>query len=300
MSADTGPPGHRPILSDVTWRIGPGDRIAIVGANGSGKTTLLRVLLGLHPVTAGSVERGVTVRVGYLSQEVSELPGDLRLLESVTEIARVANLGGRDLTAGQLCERFGFGTQQQWTFVRELSGGERRRLQLLRLLMTEPNVLVLDEPTNDLDLDTLQAVEDLLDEWPGTLLLVSHDRYFVERVCDLVVATLGDATVTQMVGGIDEYLSRRMTLDETAATSAPAPQRSADAAQQRLQRKELQRLERLLESLERKQRSLSTALAEVGSDFARAAQLDAELTAVRGQRDDVEGEWMVVAEELEG
>ena len=165
------------------------------------------MLLGLHPVTAGRVKRGVTVRVGYLSQEVGELPGEMRLLESVTEIARVVNLGGRDLTAGQLCERFGFGTQQQWTFVRELSGGERRRLQLLRLLMTEPNVLVLDEPTNDLDLDTLQAVEDLLDEWPGTLLLVSHDRYFVERVCDLVVAMLGDAAVTQMVGGIDEYLS---------------------------------------------------------------------------------------------
>ncbi len=131
------------------------------------------------------------MRLGYLSQEVAELPGELRLLEAVTQIAGVVELGGKMLTAGQLAERFGFTKTHQWTRVGELSGGERRRLQLLRILMAEPNVLVLDEPTNDLDTDTLAALEDLLDSWPGTLLVVSHDRYLIERVADTTVALLG-------------------------------------------------------------------------------------------------------------
>ena len=163
----------RALLTDVTWRLGPGDRIGVVGVNGSGKSTLLRVLVGELPPDSGTVKIGRTVRLGYLSQEVVEMPGELRLLEAVSEVAGMVNLGGKDLTAGQLAERFGFPTAQQWTRVAELSGGERRRLQLLRILMAEPNVLVLDEPTNDLDTDTLAALEDLLDGWPGTLVVVS-------------------------------------------------------------------------------------------------------------------------------
>ena len=270
------------------------------------------MLLGEYPLKSGTVKRGQTVSLGYLSQDVTELPGRLRLLEAVTEVARVVDLGGKDVTAGQLCERFGFGTQQQWTYVSELSGGERRRLQLLRILMSEPNVLVLDEPTNDLDTDTLPSLEDLLDSWPGTLLVVSHDRYLIERVCDDVVALLGDGRITQMVGGVPEYLQRR-----AVATAAPAPGRaagspptsrsavptasaaSAATVDKRLVRKDLGRLEKRLESLDRKERDLHAALAEVGADYGKAATLDLQLREIRSEKDDVELEWMTVAEQLE-
>ena len=171
----------------VTLRLGPGDRVALLGANGSGKTTLLRLLAGELEPTRGEIERGTTVRLAHLSQDTGELPGHLRVLESLEEVRGIATLSdGRELTAGSLCERFGFRGDRTQTLVRDLSGGERRRLQLMRLLMEGPNVLLLDEPTNDLDIDTLTALEDLLDSWPGTLVIASHDRYFVERVSDSV------------------------------------------------------------------------------------------------------------------
>ncbi len=296
----------RVLLDHVTWRIGAGDRIGIVGVNGSGKTTLLKVLLGEYPLAGGTVKRGQTVSLGYLSQDVTELPGELRLLEAVTEVARVVNLGGKDLTAGQLCERFGFGTQQQWTYVKELSGGERRRLQLLRILMAEPNVLILDEPTNDLDTDTLQSLEDLLDGWAGTMIVVSHDRYLIERICDDVVALFGDGKITQIIGGVPEYLQRRAAAlaatpkPVAGAAGRPGPAApAAPAVDKRLARKELQKLEKRLESLDRKERDLHAAMADVGSDYARAAELDAQLAAVRAEKDDVELEWLGVAEQLE-
>ena len=201
--------GTRTLLDRVTWHVGPGDRIAIIGVNGSGKTHLLRLLAGELLPAAGRVTIGQTVQVGYLSQELAELPTGLRVLEAVQEVASTAVLGGVELTAGQLAERFGFGNDKQWTPVGELSGGERRRLQLLRLLLAQPNVLLLDEPTNDLDTDTLAALEDLLDTWAGTLVVVSHDRYLVERVCDSTVALLGDGSLAALPGGIDEYLARR-------------------------------------------------------------------------------------------
>ncbi|WP_111767698.1 ABC-F family ATP-binding cassette domain-containing protein [Nakamurella deserti] len=296
----------RILLDHVTWRIGAGDRLGIVGVNGSGKTTLLKVLLGEYPLVSGTVKRGQTVSLGYLSQDVTELPGNLRLLEAVTEVARVINLGGKDMTAGQLCERFGFGTQQQWTYVKELSGGERRRLQLLRILMSEPNVLILDEPTNDLDTDTLQSLEDLLDSWAGTLIVVSHDRYLIERVCDNVVALFGDGRITQVIGGVPEYLQRRAAALAAApkpaagAVGKPGPAAPAGpAVDRRLARKELQKLEKRLESLDRKERELHTALAGVGTDYTKAADLDAQLATVRSDKDEVELEWMAVAEQLE-
>jgi ABC transport system ATP-binding/permease protein len=302
-----GVPGtDRVLIDDVTWRIGPGDRIGIVGVNGSGKSTLLKVLVGERPVESGVRKVGVTVRIGYLSQTVAELPPDLRLLEAVSEIAGTVNLGGKDLTAGQLAERFGFGNAQQWTRVGELSGGERRRLQLLRILMAEPNVLVLDEPTNDLDIDTLSSLEDLLDGWPGTLIVVSHDRYLVERVTDDVVALLGDGRISQLVGGIEEYLRRRAEPAPTpvqtgrAGKPGPAVNPAADAARARQLRKDLQRLEKKLESLQRKENDLHQRLADVGTDYGAAGALDTELRAVLAERDEVETEWMGVAEELEG
>ena len=215
--------GPRTLFQDLTWNVGPGDRIGIVGVNGAGKTSLLKLLVGETKPDAGSIVVGQTVAPAYLSQHVTELPPRARVLEAVQDVARIARIGNQEISASTLAERFGFAANRQWTPVGDLSGGERRRLQLLRLLMAEPNVLVLDEPTNDLDIDTLTALEDLLDSFPGTVLVVSHDRYFVDRVCDKVVALLGDGTLAELPGGVDEYLRRR------AAGGAPLTTAAGDA-----------------------------------------------------------------------
>jgi ATP-binding cassette subfamily F protein uup len=311
--------GSRVLLDGVDWIVGPGDRIGIVGANGSGKTTLLRLLMGLQQPGSGEVRTGSTVRLGYLSQEVTELPGGLRLIEAVSEVSGSVDLGGRTLTAGQLAERFGFTSAQQWTPVADLSGGERRRLQLLRILMAEPNVLVLDEPTNDLDVDTLAALEDLLDSWPGTLLVVSHDRYLVERVADSVMALFGDGRLTNLPGGVGQYLERKAALRVAAvvppAPAAPAAMSSSssggssgagaaagggiDPVRRRELRKNLQRLERQLDSLHRKESDVHDRMAQAAADFTAAAELARELDQVRAEVADVEIEWMAAAEELE-
>jgi len=202
--------GERRLLRRVTWRLGPGDRVGLVGVNGSGKTTLVRLLAGQLEPDAGEVQRGETVRLAFLSQDTADVPGHLRVLEAVEEVRGRATLAdGIEITAGMLAERFGFRGERGRTLVRDLSGGERRRLALMRLLMAGPNVLILDEPTNDLDIDTLTALEDLLDSFPGTVLVVSHDRYFVDRVCDKVVALLGDGSLAELPGGVEEYLRRR-------------------------------------------------------------------------------------------
>ncbi len=220
--------GDKRLLQRATWRLGPGDRVGLVGVNGSGKTTLIGVLAGEIEPSAGHVERGATVRVGHLSQDAVEIPGHLRALEALEEVrGRTVTSGGQELTAGALAERFGFRGDKGRTLVRDLSGGERRRLQLMRLLMDEPNVLLLDEPTNDLDIDTLTALEDLLDGWPGTLVVVSHDRYFVERVCDDVYGLMGDGAIRHLPGGIEQYLALRAA--EPEASAPPAQERRAGA-----------------------------------------------------------------------
>jgi ATP-binding cassette subfamily F protein uup len=285
--------GDKLLLKRLTWHLGPGDRVAVVGVNGSGKTTLLRVLAGdLAPVT-GKVRRGQTVRTAYLDQEVRGLPPGRRVLEAVEEVARHVDLGnGRSMSASQLLERFLFDAGSQWTPVEDLSGGERRRLQLLRLLMTEPNLLLLDEPTNDLDIETLAALEDLLDGWPGTLVVVSHDRYFVERTCDSVLALLGDGTLRDLPGGVDEYLAR------LTASGAEAPVRRERSGDSRAARKELVRLERLVERLERDEVRLHAALAESATDYAAVGRLDAELRDVQARKAAAEEEWLVLSEEV--
>jgi ABC transport system ATP-binding/permease protein len=290
--------GSRTIVDGLTWRLGPGDRIGLVGVNGSGKTTLLRLLAGSLEPDTGKRIQGQTVRLAYLSQELDDLPGAQRVLEAVEEVARRVRLGKQELSASQLAERFGFPAARQWTPVADLSGGERRRLQLARLLMAEPNVLLLDEPTNDLDIDTLQQLEDLLDGWPGTLVVVSHDRYLVERVCDAVYALLGAGRVTHLPGGIDEYLARRDTAlrPPTAPTpAAPKPAVSA-AAEQRAARKELARLERRLDALTTREASLHTASAEAATDAERLLALDAELREVLAEKSTVEERWLEIAD----
>jgi ATPase subunit of ABC transporter with duplicated ATPase domains len=292
--------GDRQLLDDVTWRLGPGDRIGIVGVNGSGKTTLLRLLARERTPDAGAVRVGQTVRVAYLSQEVAELPAGLRVLEAISEVAQRLRVGDRDLSAGQLAEMFGFGSARQWTRVGELSGGERRRLQLLRLLMQEPNVLLLDEPTNDLDIDTLTALEDLLDSFPGTVIVVSHDRYLVERVTDTVVALLGDGQITPLSGGIEEYLSRRRSRgSSTAAPAAPVSVPRAPAVDLRAARKELARVERQVAKLEAREAELHDQLASHAIDFEKVAALDAELRDVRAERESAEERWLELGELLE-
>jgi ATP-binding cassette subfamily F protein uup len=283
--------GTRTLLDAVSWHVGPGDRIGVIGVNGSGKTHLLRLLAGELEPTSGRVRIGQTVLAGHLSQELAGLPEQLRVLEAVQEVRTTAVLGGVELTAGQLAERFGFGNDKQWTPVAELSGGERRRLQLLRLLLSQPNVLLLDEPTNDLDTDTLTALEDVLDTWPGTLVVVSHDRYLVERVCDTTVALLGDGSLATLPGGIDEYLARR------AEATDDEPQRRANRGDSRTGRKELARLERRIAKLEKDEATLHDRLAVHATDFAKVAELDERLRAVVAEREAAEEQWLTLADE---
>jgi ABC transport system ATP-binding/permease protein len=286
----------RTIVDRQTWRIGPGDRVGIVGINGSGKTTLLKTLAGERVPDDGSRVQGTTVRLAHLSQDLSDLPLHRRVLQAVEDIAERVFIGGREHTASALAERFGFPAARQWTPVRDLSGGERRRLQLVRLLMTEPNVLMLDEPTNDLDVDTLQQLEDILDGWAGTLVVVSHDRYLTERVCDRVVALFGDGRITDLPGGIEEYLRRRDQQLETAgavrtvaSSSAPAGVSEAD---RRAARKEIQRIERRIEKLDTREKQLHTLLADAANDPTRLLDLDAELRALIAEREQLEEQWL--------
>jgi ABC transport system ATP-binding/permease protein len=290
--------GLPPIVSGETWRIGPGDRIGLVGVNGSGKTTLLRLLAGDLEPDAGRRIEGKTVRLAYLTQELADLPREQRVLEAVEEIARRVVLGKQELSASMLLERFGFPARQQWTPIGDLSGGEQRRLQLCRLLMAEPNVLLLDEPTNDLDIDTLQQLEDLLDSWPGTLVVVSHDRYLVERVCDAVYALFGDGRITHLPGGIDEYLARRTAIESVPAP-APVDRTRSGAAEQRAARKELARLERRLDAIARRETELHEALAEAATDAEKLLALDAELRELLAERDSVEQQWLEAADAAE-
>jgi ATP-binding cassette subfamily F protein uup len=296
--------GERVLLDHVTWHVGPGDRIGIIGVNGSGKTHLLRLLAGELTPTSGVVKIGQTVHAAHLSQEIAELPGehqgsarergaDLRgtVLEAVREVRSTAEIGGVELSASQLAERFGFANEKQWTPISDLSGGERRRLQLLRLLLSQPNVLLLDEPTNDLDTDTLAALEDLLDSWAGTLVVVSHDRYLLERVCDSTVALLPGGVLAALPGGVEEYLARR----ETAA--APDSGTRTPRGDSRAARKELTRLERQIAQLEKREAMLHGELAAHATDFSRVAELDARLREVVSDREAAEESWLELSDD---
>ncbi len=303
--------GSQTLLDGTTWRIGPGDRVGLVGINGSGKTTVLRLLAGEREPDAGRRVQGQTVRLAHLAQELEDFPSELRVLEAVEEVAHRVVLGRHELTASQLAERLGFPASRQWTPVADLSGGERRRLQLTRLLMAEPNVLLLDEPTNDLDIDTLQQLEDLLDGWPGTLVVISHDRYLIERVCDDVVALLGDGGITHLPGGIEEYLARRDavrpavvgsagTKSSTSASqgsprSSPASSGPSPAAHQRAARKELVRLERQLARLAGQEADLQRGIAEHAADPDAFRELDATLRTVLTEKDELETRWLEVS-----
>ncbi|OMI39739.1 ABC-F family ATP-binding cassette domain-containing protein [Streptomyces sparsogenes] len=305
--------GPKVLLTHLTWQLGPGDRIGLVGVNGAGKTSLLRAMAeaagsdGERQPAAGRVVVGRTVKLAYLSQEVAELDPAWRVLEAVEQVRQRVDLGkGREMTASQLCEKFGFTKEKQWTPVGDLSGGERRRLQILRLLMDEPNVLFLDEPTNDLDIETLTQLEDLLDGWPGSLVVISHDRYFIERTTDRVLALLGDATLRMLPRGVDEYLERRQRAKESAAApAAPARQKAAEqtgvaqksAAEQRAAKKELQKIERRLDRIGEQEGELHERIAEHATDFEKVAELDTRLRELTAEREELETRWLELAED---
>ena len=290
--------GDRALLKHVSWNVGPGDRIGIVGVNGAGKTTLMRLLLGELRPNVGKLVTGKTVKPAYLSQHLEELDPTWRLLESVERVAQRVDLGkGRELTASQLCEKLGFGADAQWTPVGDLSGGERRRLQLTRLLMAGPNVLVLDEPTNDFDVETLSALEDLLDGFAGTMLTISHDRYFLERVSERFVGLLGDGHVRDLPSGIDEYLQLREHAMANVSVGGKAKPKPA-AVDERALKKDVQRLERQMDRIEERVAKLHADMAAHASDYGRIAELDASLRALHDEKAGLEEQWLEVMESL--
>jgi len=286
--------GDKELIDDLYWNIGPGDRIGIVGINGAGKTTLMRTLLGeIHP-TAGKLVTGITVRPAFLTQHLAELDPTWRVLEAVEKVASHVELGnGKSLSASQLCERLGFDRESQWTPVGDLSGGEKRRLQLTRLLMGSPNVLLLDEPTNDFDIETLTELEDLLDSYGGTLIVISHDRYFLERVCDRFVGLLGDKAVRDLPRGVDEYLEQREAATRTTVLSKTKG--ISSAAEQRQIKKDIVRLERQIQKIDER---ISVLMAEQeisALDSDRLTEISNELE--NSQRDKVllEEEWLTAS-----
>ncbi|MGK8522139.1 ABC-F family ATP-binding cassette domain-containing protein [Nocardia asteroides] len=299
-------PDGRELVRDLTWRLAPGERVGLVGVNGSGKTTLLRALAGDTGangsiLASGKRVQGQTVQIGWLRQELDDLPTELRVLEAVQQVAQRIMLGDKEISAGQLAERLGFSPARQRTPVGDLSGGERRRLQLTRILMSEPNVLLLDEPTNDLDIDTLQQLEDLLDNWAGTLVVISHDRYLIERICDSTWALFGDGELTNLPGGIEQYLAERAARIASRTRAAAPETKSADtpatdSAAYRAARKELTRLERAIDKLSDREQRLHAALADAATEPDKLVTLGAELKQVLAEKETAEERWLELAD----
>ncbi|QNE18643.1 ABC-F family ATP-binding cassette domain-containing protein [Kribbella qitaiheensis] len=308
--------GDRVMLNHVTFRLGPADRIGLLGPNGAGKTTFLNVLTGRLAPDAGLVKQGKTVRVANLSQTLEDLDGSVTVLTHISDIRRTAALAGRggEMTSSQLLERFGFTGDKLTTRISDLSGGERRRLQLLRILLDEPNVLILDEPTNDLDVETLTVLEDFLDSWPGVVVIVTHDRYFLERVSDMVYAIMGDGQIRHLPRGVDQYLEqleagttpRRVVAEPAAAAATEASpvavqtaEQPVDAAASRAAKKELNRIERQLQKLIGSEAKLHGQLATNASNYERLAELDTELRKLAEERAELETAWFEAAERAE-
>ena len=290
--------GEKELIDDLYWNVGPGDRIGIVGINGSGKTTLMRTLAGGLQPFAGKLTTGITVKAAFLTQHLDELNPGWRVLEAVEKVAAHIELGnGKSLSASQLCERLGFDKDSQWTPVADLSGGEKRRLQLTRLLMDSPNVLLLDEPTNDFDIETLTELEDLLDSYGGTLIVISHDRYFLERVCDRFVGLLGDKSLRDLPRGVDQYLEQR---EESLLKpiSDTKPKSASSAAEQRQLKKDLVRVERQIQKSKEKITELEEAQESAAFDAAELLRISEELENQRTELNTREEEWLEITDQL--
>jgi len=296
------------LINHITWNIAPGARIGILGPNGAGKTSVLRSVLGELPLLAGKRVEGVTVKTGVLSQNLADLDLTKTVIDTVSDVANYIELGkGKQLSASQVCQRLGFDHDGQFTRVGELSGGERRRLELTRILMSEPNVLVLDEPTNDFDVEILAALEDLLDGFPGTLIIISHDRYFLERVCDNFVAVMGDQAFTDLPGGIEQYLDSRRKMLASAAAKTGASHNLVSSkvstlspARERELRKATDKFERQLSKIEVQIGIVHDQMLEFSHDFERVAQCDVELRELNESKETIELQWIEAADELSG
>lgn len=284
--------GETTLVEKLNWNIGPADRIAIVGVNGSGKTTLMRTLAGQYRFASGKLQTGITVKAAFLSQHLEELNPSWRVLEAVENVAlRVDLAGGREISGSQLCERLGFDYEGQQKLVRDLSGGEKRRLQLTRLLMDSPNVLLLDEPTNDFDVETLTALEDLLDTYAGVIIVISHDRYFLERVCDRFVGLLGNETLQDLALGIEQYLELRAEMISRSVVSEDRKEISG-AAQLRLVKKELAKVEKQLEKVVAQEQELIKEQESASFDHQRLLEVGAKLTEIGKVRSELEDKWL--------
>ncbi|MFL1999706.1 ABC-F family ATP-binding cassette domain-containing protein [Microbacterium sp. A1-JK] len=303
----TGSEQARQVFDDVTWLIAPGERTGILGVNGAGKSTLLGLVDGSIQPTEGRVKRGKTVHVATLTQRLDELEQHLkdpvRVVISRLRTSYTFGTGSKaqELSPGQLLEQLGFSSAQLSTPVKDLSGGQKRRLQLLLILLDQPNVLILDEPTNDLDTDMLAAMEDLLDSWPGTLLVVSHDRYFLERVTDQQYAILG-GKLRHLPGGVDQYLKLRAAGEGDASGRAATAQPSASSlagAELRAAQKEVSSIERRIVKLDAQVSTARTALAEWDpSDYEGLGAEMAKITALEAERDELEVRWLELSEAL--
>ena len=291
--------GGRPMLHDVSWSIGAGMRIGVIGVNGSGKTTLLRLLAGDLAPDSGIIKRGKTLRIGYLSQALDDVDGSERVLEAIDRIRRQARLAtGAEASARSLLEDFGFTGDRLTARLNDLSGGEQRRLQILRVLLDEPNVLLLDEPTNDLDIETLTVIEDYLDRWPGTLLVVTHDRYFLERVCDVSYALMGNGSCVLLPRGVDQYLeSRRERPSEISpAKTSIKRQPATSSATSRQAKKDLARLEQQIARLDRQLASLHEQMLTAADDYQRLTELQREMESIAASKDELELAWLEAAD----
>lgn len=314
------PGSKRKILNQVTWRLNPGQRVGVIGVNGAGKSTLLGIMSGELTPTAGKVKRGKTVQLATLEQtpQIRGMNPDLRVVEAISQIKERIQWGEQEITAAKLVEKLGFSKERAWTRVSDLSGGEMRRLQIASQLLAEPNVLILDEPTNDLDTDTLTQLEDLLDSFPGTLVVVSHDRYLLQRVTDSQVALLADGTLAALPGGVEEYLQLRATAqktagagkgtnanktsDEDSATTNQQPQKSG--AEIYRARKELSATEKKLDKLQQQLQQLDHELSEGAADtspegLAHLQKLNQRRGQLVSEAEELEEAWLRLSETLE-
>ena len=292
--------GDNELIDNLTWNIGPGDRIGIVGVNGAGKTTLMRTLAGLIQPAAGKLVTGITVKIAFLTQHLDELDPTWRLLEAVEKVATHVEIGkGKTLSASQLCERLGFDRDAQWTPVGDLSGGERRRLQLTRLLMDSPNVVLLDEPTNDFDIETLTELEDLLDSYGGTLIVISHDRYFLERVCDRFYGLLGDGVLRDLPRGVDQYLEQRVESVTSQSATSTKFSSTSSAAEQRQWKKDLARVEKQIVKGKERVAVLLAEQEQESLDHNRLLAITSELASAQSELQTREEEWLEITLALE-
>ncbi|WP_154795399.1 ABC-F family ATP-binding cassette domain-containing protein [Occultella kanbiaonis] len=295
--------GDTPVLRDIEWRIGPGERTAILGANGAGKSTLLAVIAGTLQPDSGRVKRGKTVQLAMLDQqftELAEIGGD-RVRDVLARTRTTYVVDGKEMTPAQLLERLGFAREHLSARVGELSGGQKRRLQFLLILLSEPNVLVLDEPTNDVDTDMLAAMEDVLDSWPGTLIVVSHDRYLLERITDQQYAII-DGGLRHLPGGVDEYLRLRQAqaAAPSGAKQSPTPEAAAtrlSGAEERAARKELTATERKLERLGARIAGIHERMAAHDQgDYEGIGRLNDELREAESENAALEERWFELSE----